>query len=181
MKELGLTDAQKQAFKTQRADFKQRMEALKKQDELTVKEWKSRLETLRKEHQTALQKILTPDQQAKMKQLRKAAGDKQLQRMKEQLNLTEEQTAQIKQQRAAAQKQMQAIRENKKLSTDQKKEAAKKLMKEQKEGLQNLLTEEQKKKWKTLRPQGPRGPKHRGGMPPPPAPEDFPNRPKQIL
>ena len=47
MKQLNLTDAQKEQFKTQRESFRKQMEELKKNDNITVKEWKSRMETLR--------------------------------------------------------------------------------------------------------------------------------------
>lgn len=169
LKALKLSDAQKESFKKQRTEFKQRMDALKKEEDITVKEWKSRMEKLRKENQTAMQNILTPDQKEQLKKMREEAGQKQLQGMKERLNLTEDQTAQLKKQRSATQKQLKAIRENENISTEQKKEAVKKLMKVQKESMEKLLTEEQKKKWKAMRSNGPKAPGHRPGMPPPPS------------
>ena len=183
MKELNLSDAQKESFKKQRSEFKQRMDALKKEENITVKEWKSRMENLRKENQSAMQNILTPEQKEKMKSMRGKAGEMQMQGMKERLNLTDDQAVQLKKQQSATQKQMQAIRENASLSSEQKKEAAKKLMEEQKESMEKLLSEEQKKKFKEMRSNGPKGPMHRRGTqpPPPPSSEEDRKRPKQKI
>jgi hypothetical protein len=76
----------------------------------------------------------------------------------------------LKKQRAATQKQLQAIRKNNTLTETDKKEATRKLMKEQKESFDKLLTPEQKAKRREMRP--PHGPKSRPGrpgmIPPPP-------------
>lgn len=176
LKELNLSDAQQATFKKQRTEFKQRMDALKKEEDITVKEWKSRMEKLRQENQSAMRNILTPEQKDQLKKMRAQAGKQQMQGMKAHLNLTEEQTAQLKKQRSATQKQLQAIRAHASMSTEQKKEAVKNLMKEQKESLEKLLTEAQLKKWKAMRSNRPKGPGHRPGMPPPPSGQN--ERPK---
>jgi Spy/CpxP family protein refolding chaperone len=169
LKELNLTDAQKESFRKQRDAFKQRMEVLKKEENITVKEWKSSMETLMKENLLAMQNILTPEQREQMKNLRAQAGDRSMNRVKEQLNLTADQMSQFKKIRTATSKQMKAIRENASLSSEEKKSSMKKLMKEQKEGFDKLLTPEQREKQKQLRPaRGPKGRHPRPGMPPPP-------------
>ncbi len=90
--------------------------------------------------------------------------------MKNRLNLSDEQVGQLKNQRANTQKQMKAIRENNDLSASEKREAMKKLMKEQKDNFEKVLSAEQRVKWKDMRrmqaPRRPQGP----GMPPPPPP-----------
>ncbi|MBK8952998.1 MAG: hypothetical protein IPM85_12695 [Chitinophagaceae bacterium] len=48
MKQLNLTTEQKEQFKAQREELKIKMDELKKIDNITVKEWKSRMETMRK-------------------------------------------------------------------------------------------------------------------------------------
>jgi hypothetical protein len=177
LKELEITDAQREAFKKQREAFRQRMEALKKEDNITVKEWRSKMETLRKENEASMQNILTKEQKLKWEQIRKEQQGRQFEGMKQQLGLTEEQAEKMKQQRAATQKQIEAIRNNKALSTQEKKESVKKLMKAQKESFDSLLTPEQKAKRKEMHP--PRGPNrrpHRPGMAPPP---DGPTPPLQ--
>ncbi len=170
LKELELSDAQRDAFRKQRESFKQRMDVLKKEENITVKEWKSRMENLRKENLSVMQNILTSEQKTKMSELRRKTQDRQMQGIKKQLNLTEDQLSQLKKQRAATQKQLQAIRENNTLTETDKKEATRKLMKEQKESFGKLLTPEQKAKQKEMRPpHGPKGrPGRQGMMPPPP-------------
>lgn len=178
LKELNLTDGQKESFRAQREAFKQRMEALKKEDNITVKEWKSRIETLKKENLQAMQNILTPEQREKMYNMRTQAGDRSMDRMKEQLNLTPDQMSQFKKIRNATMKQMKAIRENASLSSDEKKSSMKKLMKEQNEGFEKLLTPEQREKRMQMRPMHDTKGRHpRRGMPPPP---DAPAPPKSI-
>ncbi|MBL7747407.1 MAG: hypothetical protein JNM19_08295, partial [Chitinophagaceae bacterium] len=70
MKQLNLTDAQKEQFKTQREEFRKKMEDLKKNDNITVKEWKSKMEGLRKEQKAKMETILTTEQKTKMEQLK---------------------------------------------------------------------------------------------------------------
>lgn len=178
LEELNLTDGQKESFRAQRAAFKQRMEALKKEENITVKEWKSRMETLKKENLQAMQNLLTPEQREKMNKMRAQAGDRSMDRMKEQLNLTPDQMSQFKKIRTATLKQMKAIRENASLSSDEKKSSLKKLMKEQKEGFDKLLTPEQREKRTQMRPK--HGPKGRHPRPEMSLPPDAPAPPKSI-
>jgi len=168
LKELELTDAQRDAFRKHREGFKQKMDALKKEDNITVKEWRSRMEALRKENQTALQGILTPEQKKKMKNMREGRQAQQLQGMKDRLGLSDDQLSQLKKQRSATQKEVQAIRGNTSLSPEQKKESLKRLMKEQREQVDKLLTPEQRAKRKEMRPpHGPRGRRPHPDGPPP--------------
>lgn len=177
---LDLTDAQKESFRKQRESFKKNMDALKKEENITVKEWKSRMEKLRKDNQTAMQNILTPDQKAKIKRLREEQQVRQMQSMKKRLDLNDEQVGQIKGQRAATEKQMKTIRENDRLTATEKREAMKKLMREQKDNLEKILTPEQRVKLKDM-PRPHQGPNRRGprpGMRPPP---DEARPPKQAI
>lgn len=176
LKELDLTDAQKESFRKQRESFKKSMEALKKEENITVKEWKSRMEKLRKDNQTALQNILTPEQKAKIQRLREEQQVRQMQSMKKRLDLSDEQAEQIKSQRAATQKQIKAIRENDRLSATEKREAMQKLMREQKDNMEKILTPEQRVRLKDMpRPQqGPNRGRLRPGMSPSPDPDRPP-------
>lgn len=168
LKELDLTDAQREAFRKQREAFRQRMDALKKQEDITVREWKTRMENLRKEHQAAMGNILTPEQKTKMEELRRREGDRRLGDLKQRLQLSDDQTMQLKKIQEATQKRMRALREDSGLSAEQKRESMRKLMKEQKESMTKLLTEEQRKKMKDMRPHGPGKRPGRPGMPPAP-------------
>lgn len=155
MKQLNLTDAQKEQFKTQREEFRKKMEDLKKNDNITVKEWKSKMEGLRKEQKAKMQTILTTEQKTKMEQLKADAKVKhaemqkqRAEKMKTELGLTEEQSAKLDKQRTEMGARMKAIREDKALSDEQKKEKVKDLMKQRKESMKSVLTEEQLKKLK---------------------------------
>ncbi len=70
-KELGLTADQKAKLKAQHDAMKAKREALKAQDNLTVKEMKIRKEALKKEQQEQMAAILTPEQKTKMEALKK--------------------------------------------------------------------------------------------------------------
>src|SRR5258706_11065550 len=68
MQQLNLTDEQKTEVKTINEDFKQQMTDLKKsEDKITVTEWKSKMSTIRKDHHEKMQKVLTDEQKASLK------------------------------------------------------------------------------------------------------------------
>jgi len=166
---LNLTDAQKKQFRDQQESFRKKMEDLKKNDNITVKEFRTRMDNLRKEQRSGMEKILTADQKAqleKMKTERKAMMDvdakARAEKMKIRLGLTEEQSAKLEKSRKETQEKMKAIRENNALSMDQKREQIQDLMKKQRESMKSVLTDEQKQKMKEgMRKRGPRpdGPK----------------------
>lgn len=166
LKALNLTDAQKEQLKKQREDFRKEMEALKKNDNITVKEWRTKMESLRKEQKSGLEKVLTADQKAQLEKMKadgKARQEEMMKKrgdmMKTRLGLTDEQAAKMEQNRKTMGDKMKALRENKSLNEDARREQVKEIMKEHKENLKSILTEEQLKK---MREGGPRG-KHPGG------------------
>ncbi len=168
MQALNLTDAQKEQMKANREQFHKQMQELKKNDNITVKEYRSKMEQLQKEQKAGMDKILTTEQKDKMKKMReegqakrKEMMDKRGEKMKEKLGLTADQSAKLDKQRADMRTQMKAINENKALSDDQKKEQMKELHKKQKESLKSILTEEQLQKMKEGRKHGP----HNGEKP----------------
>jgi Spy/CpxP family protein refolding chaperone len=161
MQKLNLTDAQKEQFKTQRESFRKQMEELKKNDNITVKEWKSRMETLKKDQKTKMQSILTSDQKAqleKMKAEHKAMNEidakARMEKMKLHLGLTDEQAAKMNKNRTEMMEKMKALREDDKMDAEKKKEQMHDLMKKQKEQMKSILTEEQMKKLQEGRKQG---------------------------
>ena len=164
MKQFNLTDAQKEQFKAQRESFRKQMDELKKNDNITVKEWKSRMETLRKDQKTKMQGILTTEQKGqieKMKTEHKAMMEidakARMEKMKLHLGLTDEQAAKMNKNRTEMMEKMKALREDDKMGAEKKKEQMKDLMKKQKEQMKSLLTEEQMKKLQEGRKQGPGG------------------------
>src|SRR5688500_14094424 len=62
MKILNLTEDHKEQFKLKRETLKKQMEELKKDENIEVKEWKSKMETLRKENKAKKDGILTSEQ-----------------------------------------------------------------------------------------------------------------------
>ncbi|MEO7922986.1 MAG: hypothetical protein ABIR30_04860 [Chitinophagaceae bacterium] len=164
MKKLDLTEDQKTAFKSQNESFRKQMEELKKNDNITVKEWKSKAEILRKEHKTKMDGILTTDQKEKMAKM-KAEGkakDEGMDKdraasMKTRLGLTDQQSAKMDANRKDVGAKMKAIRENSSLSDEQKRDQMKELHKKQQENMKSILTEEQIKKLKEGRHHRPEG------------------------
>jgi Spy/CpxP family protein refolding chaperone len=161
MKKLNLTDAQKEQFKTQRESFHKQMEELKKNDNITVKEWKTKMETLRKDQKTKMQSILTTEQKGqieKMKAEHKAMGEvdakARMEKMKIHLGLSDEQVAKMTKNRTEMAEKMKAFRENDKMDAEKKKEQMHDLMKKQKEQMKSILTEEQMKKLQEGHKQG---------------------------
>jgi Spy/CpxP family protein refolding chaperone len=153
MAKLNLTDAQKGELKTINEDYKKQLTDLKKNEDITVKEWKSKMSGLRKDHHSKVQHVLTADQKASMKKLmaeRKAEMKKhrgqRLEKMKKDLNLTDAQVASLKKNHESAMQQFKAIREDKSLTDEQKKEKLKAFKQQQHESLKSVLTPEQLQK-----------------------------------
>lgn len=155
MQKLNLTEDQKAKFKTQRESFRSQMEELKKNDNITVKESREKMEAIRKDNKTKMQSFLTADQKAQIEKMKKEGKEKHEgmakergERMKTQLGLTDVQSAQLAKNRADMQQKMKVIKEDKKMTDEQKREQVKELMKSQRESMKSVLTEDQIKKMK---------------------------------
>jgi Spy/CpxP family protein refolding chaperone len=166
MQKLNLTEDQKTKVKALNDDFKKQMQDLKKQDNITVKESRTRMESLRKEHRAKTENILTAEQKAQLKTMktdRKAEvgerGKDRLEKMKAELSLTDQQVAKLKASHEAMGVKTKAIRENASLTDDAKKDQMKEVFKKQKEDMKSILTEEQLKKMEENRKNHHRGSK----------------------
>jgi len=155
---LNFSEEQKTKLKTIHEDFRKQMQVLEKQDQLTVKEWKSRKQALRKEHKAKLESVLTKeqkDQLARMKEERQAKrkqmAEKKLKVMKQHLGLTEKQTTQIKDLHAGLRLKIESIRQNESVDKAAKREQIQALVKENHEKMKSILTEEQLKKMKEMK------------------------------
>jgi len=111
------------------------------------------METLRKDHQSKMQDLLTPDQKAQLGKMKTERQSMQqvdakarMEKMKIKLDLTDDQVAKISSNRSEMSKKMKALRENNSLDEESKREQMKELMKQQKENMRSILTEEQMKK-----------------------------------
>jgi Spy/CpxP family protein refolding chaperone len=156
-KQLNLTEDQKKQLKDINADAKKQMAELKKNDNMTVKDFNSRKEAIKKQQHDKMLALLTPDQKAqmeKMKQDRMAKGKERsqhgLEKMKTQLNLTDDQVSKLKASHDSFTAKAQEIRNNSSLTSDQKKEQFKELAKQQKEETKSILTKDQLQKMQEL-------------------------------
>lgn len=150
---LNLSEDQKAKFKSMNEDFRKQMDELKKNDNITVKEWRSKMENLRKDHRDKMSSLLTEDQKAQINKSRQERINRKgerskagIDRMKTRLNLTDDQAARLKQSRSDMAEKFKAIRENQSLTDVQKKEQVQELKKKQQENLKTILTEEQLKR-----------------------------------
>ena len=71
MKELNLSKEQKAQLKAQHQDMKAKREALKAQDNITVKEMREKQAALKAEQKSKMDAVLNADQRAKMEELKK--------------------------------------------------------------------------------------------------------------
>ncbi len=161
MKDLNLTEAQKAQLKTSREANKAKMEALNKQDNLTVKEMRERKAALMQEQKAQMESILTADQKAKIAADRSAMAGKRKnmdgqrgEALKEKLGLTNEQAAKLKAQNEATRDKMKAIQDNQNLTMDQKKTQIKALKDATKAERKNILTAEQIQKMDEMKKDG---------------------------
>ena len=152
-KQLNFTDAQKAQAKTNNLDSRKKMQELNKNESITVKEQRDRKAAILKERKTKMDGLLTADQKAKQTQLRaehkakKEAGyAKRLDRMKTNLNLTDEQVTKLKSQQAANHAKAEQINNNESLSREQKKTQMIALKTQAKDKHNKIFTAEQLKK-----------------------------------
>ena len=161
MKDLNLTDAQKAQMKADRENYKAKMEALKKDENITVKEMKARQKAIHDEQKAKMQALLTPEQKAKiasdranMETKRKAMDGQRAEVMKEKLGLSNEQAEKLKAQNQEAHSKIKAIQDNQSLTMDQKKEQMKAVKEASKAQRKNILTAEQIKKMEEMKKDG---------------------------
>jgi hypothetical protein len=153
-------------------DDRQRREDLFKQDNITLKQYKAGLLALDKEKKAKLQALLTPQQKdeltirrKKMDQNRQVMAAAHLERLRLQLNLTDDQVAQIKTGQQNLRNQTQAIRANDNLLPQEKREQLKALMTARNGNFKTILTPDQYNKFQQMMsrhhfggPGGPGGP-----------------------
>ena len=149
-KQLNFSEDQKKKLKDINADYKNQMAELRKNDNITVKELKSRKETIRKERTQKVKGLLTSEQKSqleKMKQDRmakhEARGKAGLEKMKSKLNLTDEQASKLKASHESFASKAKEIRSNQTLSDQEKKAEFKALAEQRKEETKSILTKDQ--------------------------------------
>ena len=158
MKDINLTDAQKQQAKALNEDYNTKVKNLEKDENITLKDYRAKKASLEQERKSKFQALLTPEQKDKIAQDRKARSEKmkmmaqkRLDKMKTDLNLTDDQVAKIQEERKSSMDQMKAIRENSSLSEDQKREQLMDLHKSMHDSMNKILTADQIKKRDEMR------------------------------
>ena len=71
LKDLNLSDEQKAQLKTQHQEMKSKREALKAQDNITVKEMREKQAALQAEQKAKMESLLTAEQKSKMAEIKK--------------------------------------------------------------------------------------------------------------
>ena len=161
--ELNLSQEQKDQMKSINDEFRNQMQDLRKNENITVKEQKNRREELFKNHRERIQSILTADQKVKFEKMKKEHhgksgknentkrggknfGGGNIEKLSESLNLSKDQSEKLTTLHSGMSEKIKNIRANESLSQNQKKEQVKEVMKQQKEEMKSILSEEQLKK-----------------------------------
>jgi hypothetical protein len=144
-------------------DYRKKMDALRKKDDILVKDWRNQMMELNKKHREDMQNLLSKEQKAqieKMKLDRKKIAEidanARIEKMKVQLDLNNDQVENIKKQHSEMLEKMKVIQENKSLDQMKKREEMKVLMQKNKENMRSILNEEQYKKMQEMRKSMPR-------------------------
>ncbi|MFT4015356.1 MAG: hypothetical protein QM668_00220 [Agriterribacter sp.] len=159
-KKLNLTQDQQAQMKKIQEDFRSKMAELKKSEAtITVKDYKEKKKAIAKQHHDQIQNVLTTAQKDQLAKMRSERGKKfeggpgrGMDRMKTELGLSDEQTAKMKTLQEDTRARMKSIRENQSLSEDAKKQQVMAAFKDQREGMNKILTPEQQKKMESMRP-----------------------------
>ena len=128
-KQLDFTDAQKNQAKIINEDSRKKKQDLNKNESITVKEMRDRKTVILKEKKIKMDGLLTADQRTKMagiKAQQKVKKEEQfakhIEKMKTNLNLSDDQVTKLKAQRSANHAKAEKIKNNESLSREQKKE-----------------------------------------------------------
>ena len=68
--QLNLSEEQKNKYKELNEEFRKNMMELRRQDDITVKEWKNRMTDLHMKHRTDIQSLLTQGQKNRMEKMK---------------------------------------------------------------------------------------------------------------
>ena len=146
---LNLTADQQQQIKSINEAARSKMSDLRKQEAtITVKAYKEQMKAIGKEKHEKIQAAkMRADRAKKFDGMAK----NRMEKMKKDLQLTDDQSAKIQALGAATRSKIKGIREDQSLSADQKKEQVMAAFKKQHEDMNSLLTPEQIKKMEAMR------------------------------
>lgn len=161
-KDLNLTKEQQDQLAKINNDFRTAVTDLKKKESsITMKDYKTQMETLRTKRKSETDNVLTAEQKSQLQKMRQDKGGRPGMKgkgmrggMNADLGLSKEQSAQVEALRASSQKKIKDIRESQNLSESQKKEQIMTVWKQQHENMKSILTAEQMKKMEGFRQGG---------------------------
>jgi hypothetical protein len=152
-KQLNYSEDQKKQAKTINEDSHKKMQELNKNESITVKEMRDSKAAIQKERKTKMVGLLTGEQKNKMAQLKaeqkvkhEEQYAKRMDKMKTNLNLSDEQITKLKTQRSTMRASAEKIKSNESLSRQQKQQQMMALKAEAKDQHNKIFTPEQLKK-----------------------------------
>ena len=153
IKELNLTAEQKKEIKESRAEYKSKVTALEKDQNMTEAEKNEKKASLKKEQRSATQSLLTPDQKTKMaeqkmkdKQEVKDNAQKRMADMQTELSLSDDQVTRLKALEVTNHAKMKAIKKDKTMDETTKKQQMDALKTNAEAQRRNILSADQLKK-----------------------------------
>jgi Spy/CpxP family protein refolding chaperone len=166
------TPEQRQQVMAINKEYHQKSADLFKQDNITLKQYKASLLALQKEKKAKLEALLTPLQKDQQAASRRLHDDKaqlmagtRLERLRQALNLTDDQVAKLKTGQDNLRSQAKAIHENDNLLPQEKRAQLKALMTTRNDSFKTILTPDQYTKFQQLPHHRPGGPwQGRGGF-----------------
>lgn len=158
IQQLNLTPDQQKQLAANRENYKAQMIALNKNENITVKDYRDQKFALRKEQKADFMRLLTPDQKTKLIQIKEdmkakmqAMASKRLDKMKLELNLSNEQVATIKANRQASFTKLASVLQNDSLSRIDMQTQLMAIKDSNKNNMKTVLTADQYAKWQELR------------------------------
>ncbi|HEV3410947.1 MAG TPA: hypothetical protein VG101_00655 [Puia sp.] len=164
------TPEQRQQVTAINNEYRQKSADLFNQDNITLKQYKADLLTLEKEKKAKLLALLTPEQKTELAARRKRMDENRqvmaaarLERLRLNLNLTDDQVAQIKAGQQNLRNQAQAIHENDNLLPQEKRQQMRALMITRNDSFKTILTPDQYTKFQQMHHHRPGGFDRPGG------------------
>lgn len=160
--ELGLDDVQYKAVKSINEEYAGKLGRIRGDSTLSREDRSKQLRTLHQERETALKKVLTEEQHKKLASNRSARANKyraamakrqddRAKRIQKELSLTEEQAAKLKSIEKEFGQKFRALRSDSTIAKEDARSKALQLRDEYRSKTKSVLTEEQYKKWETLK------------------------------
>ena len=160
-KKLNFSDQQKQQLKDINKQYHQQLADLNKNLDITVREQRAQMASIRKDHMQQMQNLLTPEQKAQLqkmkeegKEMAKINAKARAEKMKVKLGLSDDQATKLKDLRTNTFAKIKQIHSDASLTPDQKKEQIKSLVQDQREQLKSVLTPEQLKQLNDMHHEG---------------------------